>query len=419
MSKSILYLCTRVFWPHYDGHSSEMYHYCRGLNQKLGYEIDTYIFDEVTPEQQNQKPSFIREVTSGEPISPVTKVGNILKYSLLGTEAWPLQCSLYYSAENTKKVTKLLSEHHYDVILVDMVRLAPYINACNQYKGLKVLDIDDTLSKRYARQERVIDNKTTVAGQYNQKLPKFLQKLLTAKCLKRAVLRFEISRMQWAEKHYADLYDKVIFVSDLETRDFNKKHHTDKAVTVTLGVDYAYFSEEMGVEKEAGTVSFVGNMGSAANADSLRMIAKNILPLCQNIKKCYIIGHCPEALKQELSDCEKLEFLGKVPDLRIYVKKTEVFLAALAYGTGIKTKILEAMAMGMPVVTNDIGAEGIAANRENDFVVANTYNDIASAVDNLLQDEKMRQKLGENGQAYTKANCQWEAIWEEFHKAGF
>ena len=54
-----------------------------------------------------------------------------------------------------------------------------------------------------------------------------------------------------------------------------------------------------------------------------------------------------------------VHFSGKVSDLRGEVKKGMVFLAPIAYGTGIKTKILEAMAMEMPVVTNSVGAEGI------------------------------------------------------------
>lgn len=419
MSKSILYLCTRVFWPPYDGHASEMYHYCRGLHHKLGYEIDTYIFDEVTEKEKNQKPDFIRDIIPGIPISRSTKLTNMLRRSFWGKEAWPLQCSLYYSETNAKKIAEVLIQRHYDAIFVDMVRLAPYIYACHQYAGLKILDIDDTLSKRYARQERVIDTKTTVAGQYNQKLPKFLQKLLTAKCLKKAVLRFEIPRMKWAERYFADLYDKVIFVSDLETKDFNETYHTDKAVTVSLGVDYPFFSEQLPVEKEPGTISFIGNMGTAANADSLRLIARKILPLCHNVRKCYIIGKCPDELRQELADCEKLEILGKVPDLRPMVQRTEVFLAALAYGTGIKTKILEAMAMGMPVVTNDVGAEGIAAVRGQDFLVANDYQEIAAAVDGLLQDVDLRSQIGASAQSYTKNKCQWEAIWEDFRKAGF
>ena len=127
-------------------------------------------------------------------------------------------------------------------------------------------------------------------------------------------------------------------------------------MTVSLGVAYPFFSEKLPVKKDDGKVTFVGNMATPANADSVRYIIDQVLPNSRMIKNIVFVGKCPESLREEYEKNEKVFFTGKVDDLRMYVEGGMVFLAPIAYGTGIKTKILEAMAMGMPVFTNSIGS---------------------------------------------------------------
>lgn len=173
-------------------------------------------------------------------------------------------------------------------------------------------------------------------------------------------------------------------MSPIETDEFNKKYNTNKAVTVSLGVDYPYFSEELSVKKDNGRVTFVGNMATPANADSVRYIIDQVLPKSKNIKSLFFVGNCPESLREEYRENNKVHFTGKVDDLRIHVEQGMVFLAPIAYGTGIKTKILEAMAMGMPVVTNSIGSEGIPGVNGQHWYVSDDPKKIAQYADELL-----------------------------------
>ena len=158
------------------------------------------------------------------------------------------------------KFRKISSDGEYDVVIFDMIRLAPYFKSIVDLKCKKILDIDDTLSKRYIRQLKSLDSKTNIAGQYSKNLPVLFQKLLQSTWLKKMILKFEIPRMKWAEKHYSELFDYVIFVSSIETDAFNKKYNTNKAVTVGMGVDYDYYSQPIEAKKKKNTASFVGNM---------------------------------------------------------------------------------------------------------------------------------------------------------------
>ena len=183
-----------------------------------------------------------------------------------------------------------------------------------------------------------------------------------------------------------------------------------------MGVDYPYYSETIEVEREYGTASFVGNLKTAANVDSVRMIINQVLPLCRKLKKMDFIGECPDYLSKEFENNERVRFTGRVEDLRPYVEATNMFLSPLAYGTGIKTKILEAMAMGMPVVTNSIGAEGIPANNNVQWLVSDDPSKLAEYVDYLIENPDEGERIGKEAREFVKKDFQWDHIFLQFSR---
>lgn len=416
--KRLLYISNRVFWPPMGGHEVELYHYCQGLHDKYGYLVDVYIFD--TEEKINgmAKPEFLNEVMFACPIYGLTKISNIICKSLLSNEKWPLQNSLYFSRENKKKIRCIVEKNQYDVVIVDMIRLATYYGSLYGFNCKKILNIDDTLSKRYKRQLKAMTSKTDIAGQYYSKLPKLVRSMLGSSIIKKIILKMEIPRMERAEKRFSELYDHVIFVSPIETAEFNKKYKTSKAVTISLGVDYPYFSEPISVNKEPGKVVYVGNMVTSANADSVRFIVNEVLSKCKNVKRAVFIGDCPESLFREFDTNKIVHFSGKVSDLREEVKKGMVFLAPIAYGTGIKTKILEAMAMEMPVVTNSVGAEGIPGVNGKHWCVSDNPIEIASYVDSLLESQEKCDEVGKAAKQFVGEYFQWDIVLSQFGKLG-
>lgn len=416
--KQLLYISNRIFWPPMGGHEVEVYHYCRGLHEKYGYTVDIYAFDSGEKLNGVQQPVFLNQVYFAKAIGKGTKIRNVVFKSFLSKEQWPLQNCLYYSDENVRQIKQLVQEKEYEIVIVDMIRLATYYDALKEVSCRKVLDIDDMLSKRYKRQLKGVTEKTVIAGQYHEKLPIFVQKVLGSNAVKRFILNLEIPRMEKAEEYYSGLFDWVIFVSSIETEEFNNKYKTNKAITVSLGVDYPYFSEAIPVRKEEGRITYVGNMATPANADSVRIIIEEILPKCSKVKKVVFVGNCPERLSSAYANNQLVEFTGKVHDLRKYVRESMVFLSPIAYGTGIKTKILEAMAMQMPVVTNSIGAEGIAAENGRHWYVSDDVTEIAGYVDALLSNRSKCETIGRNAQAYVRSYYQWDVIFEQFKSIG-
>jgi glycosyltransferase involved in cell wall biosynthesis len=131
-----------------------------------------------------------------------------------------------------------------------------------------------------------------------------------------------------------------------------------------------------------------------------------------------IIGRCPDSIKQKYESLKEVRFAGFVDDFKKALRENTVFLAPIAYGTGIKTKIVEAMALGLPVVTNSIGAEGLAVENGYHMFVEDDYQKLAGIFDRLHTDEILRKSIGHNARRLIKENYRWDKLWEGFGELG-
>lgn len=410
--KKLLFITTRLFWPTDSGRKLSLYYYCKGLHEK--YNCDIYLYSFLEAGQSitdlEEKPSFIKHVKLAQPISYKEKIKNLLFKTFMRRQ-WPLQCSLYYSEENERKIKDHCSQINPDYIFTDMIRTAMYYDAFEQSSALKVLDMDDLLSARYKRQLQS-PYTSNISGQYTNKLPMGIRTLIGNRFIKKLVLTVEWQLTQKAEVFYANLYDRVIFVSQVET-DYLNRILPEKAITIPVGINL-FNDERLSIKAEKNILSFVGNLNVAANVDSLRWIIEDILPKIHHDVKLLVIGKCPSHILEQYKDNNKLIFSGRVDDLVAYVRKGQIFLSPLLYGTGIKTKILEAMAMGVPVVTNDVGAEGINAQHKEAFWIENSPEEIAVRIDDLLDHYDKALAVARNAKKVVEVNYEWNKIWGKF-----
>ena len=414
--KKLLFVTTRLFWPIDSGRKVSLYYYCKGLHDVYGYEIYLYSFLESgqTVDLTAARPEFIREICLAKPISKGTKLTNVLFRS--GFDGWPFQNFLYYSTENVRALREYAAAIGPDLVIVDMIRLAPYFNAIKALSCKKILDLDDLLSVRYFRQAQWKGTAGQIFGTYSSELSQREQKIAESGAIKRLILRSEGRRVRRAECKYGKRYDRVVFVSDKETAVFNRTVPGNKAVTVRLGVDYAFYASGLPVQKERGAIGFLGNFKVAANVDSLELIARKILPGLSFPYKLYVVGVVPEEIKSVYADDPGIVFCGHVEDPRVVLGKCELFLSPIAYGTGIKTKILEAMAMGLPVITNSVGAEGIDGVNGEHFVVEDDVTRMRTAVETLMADRCLAEKIARNAQRLIEERYSWDKIYRSFQQ---
>lgn len=413
-NKKLLFITTRLFWPTDSGRKLSLYYYCKGIHERYNCDIYIYSFLESgqTEADIEKKPEFIKEVRLARPIAKGERICNLIIKTIL-TRKWPIQCSLYHSGYNAKRIKEYCDELQPDCIFVDMIRTAMYFDAFQHCPALKVLDMDDLLSARYERQMHA-KYRSNISGQYASRLPGIVNKIIGNRIVRNAVLALERNLTVKAEIHYSKLYDKVIFVSDVET-DYLNKRLPGKAITIPVGIN-AVPELELNGKPEKNLLSYVGNLKVAANVDTLDWIISDILPKIQHDVKFMVIGKCPDAIRKKYMNHDNIIFAGRVDNLVEYVRKSQVFLSPILYGTGIKTKILEAMSMEVPVVTNDVGAEGIAAKDGEEFWVRNDSLSIARQVDYLLDNYDDTLNVAKAGKRLVEEKYEWGKIYKKFRR---
>jgi glycosyltransferase involved in cell wall biosynthesis len=145
------------------------------------------------------------------------------------------------------------------------------------------------------------------------------------------------------------------------------------------------------------TVLFVGSFDHPPNQDAARWLATDIMPRVRS--------QIPGALLQIVGSHPKPEILqlagpgvdvhGDVPDLDPYFRRARVLAAPLRFGAGVKGKIVESVAHGVPVVTTSIGVEGIPLQPERDVLVGDSCEELASRVVQLLRDDALWREMSE------------------------
>ena len=107
-------------------------------------------------------------------------------------------------------------------------------------------------------------------------------------------------------------------------------------------------------------------------------------------------------------------FTGRVDDVRNYLAHSKVFVCPMTFGSGIKTKNLEAMAMGLPVITTTIGAENINAVNGVDWFVEDKYSEFANCILNILNNQKLQNDISTCARKYILNNFTWEVAKNNF-----
>jgi glycosyltransferase involved in cell wall biosynthesis len=409
-SKKILFVMPRLPFPATSGRKTSLYHYCRILSEELGYKLIVAAFLE-KEDNPNLKPKFIDRMEILPKPASITKIKNILIDSVI-LKRKPMQVSLYWNPEAKKIIDMLVDEEKPDIIIGDMVRSTEYIR---DYNAFRIADLDDRISLRYQRQLDYDITGINPYGAFLNTLPKMIQKIMLWKPLKVYVVKNEINLLRRYELEISEHCDKTIFVAQQEADILNKELHKNKACAVPIGVDVDYFSLRY-KNSEEGKIAFLGALGVAHNEFAVRYFIKEILPLIlfeyPKAKFLVVGGGASEDLLKLQS--EYVIFTGRVEDVRDYLEECSVFVCPMTFGSGIKTKNLEAMAMGLPVVTTSIGAENINARNERDWIVADSSEKFAKAILEILVNENKRLSLSKNGSIFVREHFTWKVAKEKF-----
>lgn len=312
--------------------------------------------------------------------------------SMLTRPLLPLQSHLFLNSGATRAVMEAVERIRPDVVVFDMARLSHLATAIRRdYPGIRlVLDMDDRLSKRY---QRMLSNETMgeLGGTFESRLPGAIRFLVPR--LKKLLLRVEKKLMERSERRAADMFDAILMVSALEAEEMRADCPGKASV-----IAFPPLINELPVPQQDFSRSvrfvFIGNAGYAPNAEALDLLDRAAIRVCQSASNSDAHFRFQAAGKPLAGAAyQQVEVAGFVPDLAEFLAGDAVLVAPILQGTGIKTKIIDALEHSVPVITTPVGAEGLGLTEGEHFICVQGEADLAEACLNIVRSSEARGRL--------------------------
>jgi sugar transferase (PEP-CTERM/EpsH1 system associated) len=378
----LLFLANRVPYPPYRGDKLKIYNLARRLQGK--HELHLLAFAENKEDLGYE--DELKKIFSSVHFVYLPKWLSALKCLTALWRSMPIQVLYFQSAKMKRKLAEVLNQDKFDAVHVQHLRMSPYLA---QEKNIpRILDLPDAFSLYWQRRKSV---------------PRGLLLKIFENWEQRRVHRYE---------RILESYNMSLVCSEEDLAYLKHEHHVSNIQLLPNGVDLDVFAPRAHDYSHNQTLLFTGNMDYAPNVDAVLHFTENILPL---IRKEYpgvqfvIAGQKPVKKVLELAN-EQILVTGFVKDLAATYNEASVVVAPLRFGAGTQNKVLEAMAMGVPVVCSNIGFKGLGIQSGEGAFMEKEPEKFAARVIELLASEKMRTEIGSKGMHVIQNNFSWDII---------
>lgn len=215
--------------------------------------------------------------------------------------------------------------------------------------------------------------------------------------LKRKYYQLEAQIIDKYVRGAVNTFDSVLVIHDKDA----DAVRPDFAGTITVVPNAFQIDQQIPkIARTTPVILFTGCMDSWPNRDAVTFFVSDILPSIADVFPdvvFQIVGSGSDGLN--VPGTAHISVTGYVESLSPYYAGCDVFVCPLRTGTGIKNKMLDAMATSCAIVTTSVGAEGLRVTHGRDVMIANTANEFVTAIRVLLQDGELRRYLGTNARA--------------------
>ena len=233
----------------------------------------------------------------------------------------------------------------------------------------------------------------------------------------RVMTRFDLSRTKKTEGNLICDFNHVLVTSSTDKNallDLVENGREPSPITVLPnGVDLDYFHPNPDIQRDTATIVFSGKMSYHANISMVKYLVSEIMPLVWKNRPethLFIVGKDPSSDIKALEKNPFITVTGTVEDIRPYLWRATVSIVPLLYGAGIQNKILEAMATGTPVITTSRTLSALQVQPGKHLLVANDSGEFAQSILQLIDDQNLKQAIGDSGLTYIRSNHDWNLI---------
>jgi len=376
----ILFVCHRFPYPPKRGGKIRPFNIIRHLHQQ-GHQIS--VVSITRSPQESADATGIEEYCTDYFVGQMTEwVQAARMISRLPTRV-PSSMGYFYSRTIQDEVDRRLDETSYDLIFVHCSSVAQYVE---HVEGIpKILDFGDMDSQKWQIYSR-FRNWPASWGYW-----------------------LEGHKLEAEEKRLAKQFDICTCTTRLELDTLNGYQLGVATDWFPNGVDTEYFSPDASPPQEE-SISFIGRMDYYPNQECVVRFCEDVFPKLRRERpdlKFVVVGADPPRFIRDLGALQGVTVTGSVPDVRPYVRASTLMVAPLNIARGTQNKILEAMAMGVPVVCSQLAAGGIDAVPEEHFLSVENDDAYVPQILRILQSPAERDRLASAGRQRVISHHNW------------
>ena len=379
----IIVLTSRFPYPLEKGDKLRIYYQIRELH-RAGHTISLVaLTEEPVKDADYQAVKAFCEQIYTFPISRFSIFLHTARNILRGVKL-PFQVSYFYDLSVQKAINTLIETDKPDHIHCHLARMSPYVQDVALPKTLDFMDAFGAGTRRRAQ---------------------------ISSFLLRPFWQFEARLMLNYEQLIAAKFDFSTIISEQDKARLMLTAESKEVHVIPNGVDVEFFDGthfQNKIEKKYD-ICFVGNLGYYSNVEAVRFLVKKILPSVIAQKKdvkILLAGARPTAEIQGFEN-ENIKVVGWLDDIRVAYAESRILVAPLMHGIGQQNKILEAMAMQIPVITTSRVNKAIGSTAEKEILLADTEGGFAEQILRLLQDADLQSIVRKNGREFVVKNYSW------------
>lgn len=288
--------------------------------------------------------------------------------------------SRFISEEYSKRLIEILKKKEFDVIQLETLYLAPFLPVIKKYSNalivLRAHNIEHEIWSRIASQVR------------------FIPKKLYLHYLSNKLKKYEIAAL--------NEYDFLVAITERDLTHFKSLGYKNGCIASPVGFDLSQYHANYDAFSKPMAISFIGSLDWMPNSEAVRWFLTNVWPQIHkrfpDLQFHFAGRNAPHDLA--FTNTPQVFYHPEVADAKQFMLNYPVLIVPIFAGSGIRVKILEAMALGRVVITTSIGLEGIPARHKEQVILANSIDDFMDAIQQCYNQYPEIIRIGENAQHF-------------------
>jgi glycosyltransferase involved in cell wall biosynthesis len=295
------------------------------------------------------------------------------------------------------KLIELLQRDEYDVIQLETLYMAPYVETIKLYTKAQI--VMRAHNVEHEIWERISDN------------TRFFPKKWYLTHLARKLREYEIAQL--------NEYDFLLALTDRDLKKFKKLGYRNGAIASPIGLEssqYIMHTRENSTGKPL-TLCFIGSLDWMPNIEGLHWFIHKVWPMLSSKYPEITLHVAGRNTPRTLSGASARNVVvhGEVPHASEFISRYDIMVVPLFSGSGMRVKILEGMALGKAIISTSLGKEGIDATDKEEIIVADDAKAFVRAIDYCVEHPDALDRIGENAREFVREHFDNHAITERLY----